>query len=110
MSENPIGFPTVRVLDGTVTQADLLHAIKIDKRQIDKRPIHNADATQMTRRLLTAEQAAELLQVPVSFVRQETRAERIPYIPIGARYKRYDADELEAWWRSRARGPWRSNE
>jgi excisionase family DNA binding protein len=57
--------------------------------------------------LLNAEQAAELLNVPVSFVRQETRAERMPYIALGARYKRYDADELEQWWRSRARGPWR---
>ncbi len=55
--------------------------------------------------LLTAEQAAELLNVPVSFVRQETRAERLPFIAIGARYKRYDAEELEAWWRTRARGP-----
>lgn len=57
------------------------------------------------RPLLTAEQAAALLNVPVSFVRQETREERMPYIALGARYKRYDADVLEAWWRSRARGP-----
>lgn len=57
--------------------------------------------------LLDAEQAAALLNVPVSFVRQETRAERMPYVALGARYKRYSAAELEAWWRSRARGPWR---
>jgi excisionase family DNA binding protein len=57
--------------------------------------------------LLTAEQAAELLAVPVSFVRQETRADRIPYIPIGVRYKRYEADVLRAWWESRRRGPGR---
>jgi excisionase family DNA binding protein len=55
--------------------------------------------------LLTAEQAAELLNVPVSFVRQETRADRIPYVAIGARYKRYEADALRAWWESRRRGP-----
>ncbi len=56
-------------------------------------------------RLLTAEEAAELLAVPVSFVRQETRAERMPYVALGARYRRYSADDLEAWWRSRRRGP-----
>ena len=55
--------------------------------------------------LLTAEQAAELLNVPVSFVRQETRAERMPYIPLGARYKRYEADALRSWWEARRRGP-----
>ena len=55
--------------------------------------------------LLTAEQAAELLAVPVSFVRQETRAERMPFVAIGARYRRYEADELRAWWEARRRGP-----
>ena len=55
--------------------------------------------------LLTAEEAARLLNVPVSFVRQETRAERMPYVPIGARYKRYEAEALRAWWESRRRGP-----
>jgi len=55
--------------------------------------------------LLDAEQAAELLNVPVSFVRQETRAERMPFVAIGARYKRYEAGALEAWWKSRRRGP-----
>jgi len=55
--------------------------------------------------LLTAEQAADLLNVPVSFVRQETRAERMPFVAIGARYKRYEADALREWWESRRRGP-----
>ena len=55
--------------------------------------------------LLTAEQAAELLNVPVSFVRQETRAERMPYVAIGARYKRYEAEALRAWWETRRPGP-----
>lgn len=55
--------------------------------------------------LLTAEQAAELLNVPVSFVRQETRAGRMPHVAIGARYKRYEAEVLRAWWESRRRGP-----
>lgn len=57
-------------------------------------------------RLLTADQAAELLNVPAGWILAEARAERIPFIPLG-RYRRFDADELEAWWRSRARGPWR---
>jgi excisionase family DNA binding protein len=56
--------------------------------------------------LLTAQQAAELLNVPASWILAEARADRIPYVPLG-RYRRFDADELERWWRSRARGPWR---
>ena len=55
--------------------------------------------------LLNAEQAAELLNVPVSFVRQETRAERMPFVALGARYKRYEADELRSSWEARRRGP-----
>ncbi len=55
--------------------------------------------------LLNASQAAEMLAVSVSFVRQETRAERMPYVAIGARYKRYEAEALRAWWESRRRGP-----
>ena len=57
-------------------------------------------------RLLAADQAAELLNVPASWILAEARADRIPYVPLG-RYRRFDADELEAWWRERARGPWR---
>ena len=54
--------------------------------------------------LLTAQEAAELLSVPVSWVRQETRAERLPHIALG-RYRRYDRDALLEWARARARGP-----
>ena len=56
--------------------------------------------------LLTAAKAAELLGVPASWVLAEARADRIPYVPLG-RYRRFDPDELEQWWRQRARGPWR---
>ena len=56
--------------------------------------------------LLDARQAAELLNVPASWILAEARAERIPYIPLG-RYRRFDAEELTHWWRDRARGPWR---
>jgi excisionase family DNA binding protein len=60
------------------------------------------------RRLLDAREAAALLNVPVSWVRQETRAGRIPHVKLG-RYRRYDAVELESWWRARLRGPRRSS-
>ncbi len=55
--------------------------------------------------LLTAGQAAELLNVPVSFVRAEARANRVPHVRLGARYVRFEADALEAWWANRRRGP-----
>lgn len=54
--------------------------------------------------LLDAQGAAELLSVPVSWVRQETRAERIPHIRLG-RYRRYDRAALLFWADGRARGP-----
>jgi excisionase family DNA binding protein len=50
----------------------------------------------VTDRLLTAEQVAELLQVPVSWVRAETRAGRLPFVALG-RYRRYDRDRLLEW-------------
>jgi excisionase family DNA binding protein len=58
--------------------------------------------------LLDAREAGELLNVPHTWVLAEARADRIPYVPIG-RYRRFDAAELEAWWRARARGPWRDS-
>ncbi len=57
--------------------------------------------------LLTAQQAAEMLNVPASWVLAEARADRVPHVRLG-RYVRFDAAEIEEWWRSRARGPWRS--
>jgi excisionase family DNA binding protein len=58
--------------------------------------------------LLTAQEAAELLSVPKSWVMAEARADRIPYVALG-RYRRFDAEQLEVWWRERARGPWRKD-
>lgn len=58
----------------------------------------------MSARLLNAAEASELLAVPESWVRQETRAGRLPHVALG-RYRRYDADELRAWVGSRRRGP-----
>jgi excisionase family DNA binding protein len=54
--------------------------------------------------LLDVNGAAELLNVPASWVAAEARADRIPHVRLG-RYVRYEPDELRAWWRERARGP-----
>ena len=58
----------------------------------------------MTRRLLDAKGAAELLNVPVSWVLAQARADRIPHIRLG-RYVRFDADELLEWCGGQQRGP-----
>jgi excisionase family DNA binding protein len=44
----------------------------------------------------TAQEIAELLNVPVTWVRRETRAGRMPFVPLG-RYRRYDRDDVLAW-------------
>ena len=56
--------------------------------------------------LLDAKGAAALLNVPASWVLAEARADRIPHVRLG-RYVRFDAAELQIWWQSRRRGPWR---
>lgn len=58
----------------------------------------------MTGPLLTAKQAAELLNVPASWLYQEARANRIPHIRLG-RYVRFEEDQLRAWWQARRKGP-----
>ena len=57
--------------------------------------------------LLDAMDAAALLNVPASWVLAEARADRIPHVRLG-RYVRFDAAELQIWWQSRRRGPWRA--
>jgi excisionase family DNA binding protein len=47
-------------------------------------------------RLIDAPAVAELLCVPVSWVRQETRAGRMPVVPLG-RYRRYRRSAVVAW-------------
>jgi excisionase family DNA binding protein len=56
--------------------------------------------------LIDAAEAARLLSVPASWVLAEARADRIPHVRLG-RYVRFSMGELEDWWRTRARGPWR---
>jgi excisionase family DNA binding protein len=47
-------------------------------------------------RFLDAGEVAELLHVPVSWVRAETREGRMPHVPLG-RYRRYRRDRVLAW-------------
>jgi excisionase family DNA binding protein len=57
-------------------------------------------------RLLDAREVAELLHVPVSWVRAETRAGRIPHLELG-RYKRYHREAVLAWLVEQQAGQWR---
>jgi excisionase family DNA binding protein len=50
----------------------------------------------VSERLLTAEQVAEMLSVPVSWVRESTRSGVIPHIKLG-RYTRFELADVEAW-------------
>jgi hypothetical protein len=47
--------------------------------------------------------------VPESWVRQETRAGRLPHLALG-RYKRYDPDAVLAWLEGQRAGQWRKHE
>src|ERR1700676_5040563 len=58
------------------------------------------------RALLDATAAGALLGVPATWMLAEARADRIPYVRLG-HYVRFDPEELDLWWRARARGPWR---
>jgi excisionase family DNA binding protein len=57
----------------------------------------------MTERLLDAPELAELLNVPVGWVRQETRAGRIQHVRLG-RYVRYVKADVLAWMESLIEG------
>jgi excisionase family DNA binding protein len=54
--------------------------------------------------LVNAAAAAELLDVPKSWVLAEARAGRIPHVRLG-RYVRFEPDDLRAWWREKRQGP-----
>lgn len=60
-------------------------------------------------RLLNAEQVAERLQVPRSWVYAEARAGRIPHVKIG-RYRRFREDAIENWVQAIERGPVRDRD
>jgi excisionase family DNA binding protein len=46
--------------------------------------------------LLTAQDVADLLGVPCSWVYQQSRAGRIPTVTLG-RYRRYRREAIEVW-------------
>lgn len=47
-------------------------------------------------RLLTASEVAEMLAVPVSWVRESTRSGAMPVVELG-RYRRYQESEVREW-------------
>jgi excisionase family DNA binding protein len=62
----------------------------------------------VSERLLTAAEVAERLSVPESWVRQETRAGRLPCLELG-RYRRYDWPAVGAWLEEQRVGQWRKH-
>jgi excisionase family DNA binding protein len=54
-------------------------------------------------RLLTAPEVADRLAVPLSWVREATRDGRLPHLKLG-RYRRYQADAIDAWLRDQQAG------
>jgi excisionase family DNA binding protein len=62
----------------------------------------------VTDRLLTASEVAERLRVPLSWVRAETRAGRIPHVKLG-RYRRYDSPAVVNWLDGQRAGQWRKH-
>jgi excisionase family DNA binding protein len=50
----------------------------------------------VTDKLLTAEEIAEFLNVPVTWVRESTRSGAMPCVRLG-RYVRFDLDDVERW-------------
>jgi excisionase family DNA binding protein len=61
-------------------------------------------------RLLTADEVAELFNVPASWVREHTRNGRIPSVPLG-RYVRYSREDVLEWLAEQRRGgaAWRKH-
>jgi excisionase family DNA binding protein len=47
-------------------------------------------------RLLTADEVAAYLAVPVTWVRTRTRADEIPHVKLGT-YRRYRLEDVLAW-------------
>jgi excisionase family DNA binding protein len=58
----------------------------------------------VSERLLTAAEIAELLAVPVSWVREATRDGRLPHVSLG-RYRRYERHAIEGWLAKQRAGP-----
>jgi excisionase family DNA binding protein len=58
-------------------------------------------------RLFTAVEVAELLSVPETWVRSETRAGRLPHLQLG-RYRRYEREAVLHWLEAQRAGQWRN--
>jgi excisionase family DNA binding protein len=61
------------------------------------------ERAQRRERLLTAREVAELLSVPESWVREQTRIGQLPHLPLG-RYRRYRLDAVLEWIHDREAG------
>ena len=57
----------------------------------------------MTERLLTADEVAERLSVPVTWIREQTRADAMPHLRLG-RYVRFEWLEVVAWLENQRAG------
>ena len=57
----------------------------------------------MTDKLLTADDVAELLGVPKTWVYEQSRLGRIPTVTLG-RYRRYRREAIDEWVREMERG------
>lgn len=62
------------------------------------------ESGQASMSLLDADQAAELLNVPKSWLYAQARENRVPHVRL-RRYVRFEEDELREWWRTQRRGP-----
>ena len=60
-------------------------------------------------RLLDAKEVSERLNVPESWVREQTRAGRMPHLALG-RYKRYDWPAVAEWLEGQRSGQWRKHQ
>jgi excisionase family DNA binding protein len=52
--------------------------------------------TEVSRSLVTAQEVAELLGVPVSWVYEQSRRGKIPTVTLG-RYRRYRVEAIQQW-------------
>jgi excisionase family DNA binding protein len=60
-------------------------------------------------RLLTADEIAELLSVPPTWVREQTRTGTIPHVRLG-RYVRFEREAVVAWLEEQRSGRWRKRQ
>jgi excisionase family DNA binding protein len=59
-------------------------------------------------RLLDAKEVAELLSVPATWVREQTRTGDLPHLRLG-RYVRFDQEAVLAWLETQRAGQWRKH-